>query len=324
MKKSKYSLLLKILGSVIIIGFLITRIKWDAATFTEILSEIDLFKYMISLSGVIIVLFLKSVRWNLLLKAQDCNYSYTSAFIAYISSYTIGLLTPGRVGEIARLYYVRQDKEISFYKSFKTIVTDRIFDFALLIWFGLSGLLFFYKVLGDIPAVSYLLISAVAVFIFWLIGKVIINWIRSSNVFIVFVRESWSDMFDKRMFLPWLLTILSYLLFYIANWFILSALHQQITLIEVGFILSIMSLVTLIPITLAGFGTREASLIFLFSFYMLSPETAVVFSVLQFAAFFLWGGIIGWVFWMIKPVSLAKIRQDAAKLVSMLKREKTI
>lgn len=323
MIKNKLSLVIKIFVSLAILWFLLSRMNWDFITFQKILNEINIAKFSISLSGVLILLFLKSVRWKLLLREENCEYPYLSTFIVYMSSYTIGLLTPGRVGEIARLYYIRQDREITFYKIFKTIVKDRIFDFSVLIWFGLAGLLFYYKLLNDIPAYLYLIISAVIVFLIWVIGTVFFYWFGRGKVIFDFLREAWSSIFERSMVYPWLLTLLSYLVSFIANWFILSALRQNVNLLEVGFILSIMSLVTLIPVTLAGFGTREVSLIFLFSFYNLSPETAVVFSLLQFISFFLWGGIIGWIFWLVKPVSMALIRQDASKLVTLLKRQKT-
>lgn len=323
MKKQAGSILLKIAGSVAIIWFLVTRIDWDPERFQLILRDVNIQWFLISLTGVIVVLLLKSIRWNMLLRFEECSYPYFSAFAAYMSSFTIGILTPGRLGEIARLYYVRAERQITFYKSFKTIVTDRMFDFALLFWFGTSGLLFFYKVLGDIHAAIYLSITGLGYFLLWLAGTIILKKIKSDKPSFTFIQEAWTEMFKRRMSGPWLLTLVSYFLFYLANWFIFLALGQHVSIIEIGFILSLMSLVTLIPVTIAGFGTREASLVYLFSFYGLSPETAIVFSLFQFLAFMLWGGIIGWIFWLVKPVSMALIRQDASKLVTLLKRQKT-
>ncbi len=322
MKKQSWLSLIKVVGSIAIIIFLVTRIDWDISKFRDIFNQINLTWYLISLSGVILVLLLKSIRWNLLLRAVGCNYPFLSAFIAYMASFTIGLLTPGRIGEIARLYYVRAERGIDFFNSFKTIVTDRIFDFAILFWFGASGLLFFYKVLGDYHALTYLTVTGITMFVLWFIGKKILHSINSTKTYIIFIKESWGEMFDKKMIKPWLLTIFSYVLFYMANWFILIAIGQRISLVEIGFILSLMSLVTLIPVTIAGFGTREVSLIYLFAFYGLAPETAIIFSLLQFLAFFMWGGIIGWICWLIKPVKLFIIREDAEKAFQYIKRTK--
>lgn len=323
MKKQTRSLLIKIVGTIAILGFLVTRIDWDIEEFSNIFSQLNIRLYLLSLTGVILVLGLKSIRWNLLLRAEHCNYPFISAFSAYMSSFTIGLVTPGRIGEIARLYYVRGDRNIDFYHSFKTIITDRIFDFALLVWFGASGLLFFYKVAGDISAFWYLLIIGVLLLIIWFIGTFILNRIHSEKKYITFITEAWTEMLQKKMLVPWLLTLVAYLVFYIANWLIILAVGQRISLVEIGFILSLMSLVTLIPITLAGFGTREASLIFLFAFYSITPETAIVYSLLQFIAFFLWGGIIGMICWFIKPIKFSLIKDDTKKVIDFLRPKST-
>ena len=314
MDNDRKSLILKVAGSIIILILLISQVNWDLQKFGAIVSQMKISWFLLSLTGVIMVLFLKSVRWKVLLKAENCDYSIISSFFAYMSSYTIGLLTPGRIGEIARLYYVREDKGLSMFRSFKSIVTDRIFDLALLFWFGSAGLLFFYEVLGERSTIIYLLVSGLVLFVLWLLGTLVLKVMKSERKLVLFLKESWTEMFELMMLIPWCLTLLSYLLFYVANWLILYSLGYHLSLIEVGFILSIMSLVTLIPITLAGFGTREASLVFLFGFYSLSPEAAIVFSLLQFLAFFFWGGIIGWIIWLYKPVQMSLIKNDAIKV----------
>ncbi len=322
MNRRTLALLSKILGSLLIIFLLITRIEWDKAMFIDLYRRLNLPLFLVSLSGVIIVLGLKSVRWNLLLRAENCNYSYLSAFSAYMVSLMIGLVTPGRVGEIAKLYYVRQEKEIDFYHSFKTIVTDRIFDFAILIWLGLAGMLYFYKLLGDLPGVLYLIITAFIMLLGWLAVFLILNRIRSNKTMILFLKESWNEMLSKRMYVPWILTLAAYVASFGSVMLIFWSIDLNLTIIDVAFITSLMNLVTIIPITLAGFGTREVSLIYLLGFYHIGPEQAVVFSILQFIAFFLWGGFIGLIFWLRKPLKFRLIVDDSKKLFNLIKKKK--
>ena len=325
MNKPWVKSLLKITGSVLIIWLLVSRISWDADEFKRVLSDLDIGWFLLSLSGVVVVLGIKSVRWNLLLQQEDCNYPKWKSFMAYMSSFTIGLVTPGRIGEIARLYYVREDTGVTFYRSFKTLVADRIFDFAMLAWFGFTGMLYFYKVMGDISGLFYLLITAAIMFTAWGLAyfglKVFIHP-DTSRIGLKFIRETWNGMFNLPMVLPWLLTIVAYFLFYVANWMIFESIGIRLSIIDIGFILSLMSLATLIPISLAGFGTREASLVYLLSFYAINPEVAIVFSLLQFTAFFLWGGIIGLLFWFYKPVKLNLIREDYRAFILYLKGKK--
>lgn len=319
--KQYLKLLLKIAGSLAIIYFLIKRIDWDKQTFENIYSELNLPYFLLSLSGVIAVLGIKSIRWNTLLRFEGCKYPYINAFSDYMVSLMIGLITPGRVGEIAKLYYVRQNTGIDFYHSFKTIVTDRIFDFALLIWFGLAGMLYFYKVLGDYPGITYAIIAALIMLAGWFTVYCLLRYIKSEKSYIVFLRESWNEMFHRKMLVPWLLTFAAYLASYGSVYLIFRSIAIEISIIDIAFVLSLMSLVTLIPITLAGFGTREVSLIYLLGFYGISPEQAIVFSLLQFVAFFLWGGFIGLIFWIKNPLKLSLIVDDSKKLFSYVSRK---
>lgn len=324
MKKGLTTNLLKLLGSALILWLLVSRIEWDKKTFSEVLGKLDLFWYLLSLTGVLLVLGVKSLRWNRLLRYEGCSYSYVKSFHAYLASFTIGLITPGRLGEIARLYYVREDTGTGFYQSFKTIVSDRIFDFAILIWFGATGMLFFYQVLGDHHGSLYLLLVGIVMFIIWFLLKLsLYKLIRNPRQLSLpgLIKETWGEMFKPRMAIPWLLTLLAYYIFYLANQWIFRAIHIDLEVTDIGFILSLMSLATLIPISIAGFGTREASLVFLLGFYGISPEIAIVFSILQFTAFFLWGGITGWILWMIKPVSISLIKNDYKAFIDMLKKK---
>jgi hypothetical protein len=322
MKKPWVKTIFRLAGSALIIWLLISRIDWNLEEFRRVLSRLDAACFMLSLFGVVIVLGIKSLRWNLLLKQEDCSYSKWNSFIAYMASFTIGLVTPGRLGEIARLYYVREDTGITFYRSFKTLVADRIFDFALLIWFGTTGMLFFYKILGDHSGIFYLLITAVMMLAVWGLGYWLLDILvkpETTRVGLKFIKETWNGMFKPAMVLPWLMTLLAYFLFYFANQMIFKSIGIELTIIDVGFILSLMSLATIIPISLAGFGTREASLVYLLSFYLIKPEVAIIFSLLQFSAFFLWGGIIGLVFWLYKPVKLQMIKDDYVAFMNYLR-----
>lgn len=322
MNKPWVKTLFRVTGSALIIWLLVSRIDWNLTEFRRVFSGLDLIWFLFSLFGVVIVLGIKSLRWNLLLKQENCNYSAWNSFVAYMSSFTIGLVTPGRVGEIARLYYVREDTGITFYRSFKTLVADRIFDFALLIWFGASGMLYFYKILGDLPGIIYLTVIAFVMLVLWGSGyftlKIFVNP-DTSPAGLRFIRETWNGMFKSSMIIPWIMTLIAYFIFYLANQMIFKSIEINLTIMDISFILSLMSLVTILPISLAGFGTREASLVYLLSFYAINPETAIVFSILQFSAFFLWGGIIGLLFWLYKPVKIQLIKNDYQAFIQYLR-----
>ncbi len=70
--------------------------------------------------------------------------------------------------------------------------------------------------------------------------------------------------------------------------------------------MAISNLISFIPISISGLGTRDATLIYLFSLISLKPELAVSYAFLVFITFFVCGGLMGAVAWWIKPLSFDK------------------
>ena len=69
-----------------------------------------------------------------------------------------------------------------------------------------------------------------------------------------------------------------------------------------AFFMSISSIVTLLPLSFSGIGTRDAALIYLFSIISFSQETALIFSFLILLTFHIFGGLIGAVCFYKKPI----------------------
>lgn len=320
------SLLFKLLGSALILFILFRLIDFDKAEFVEILKQMNLKYYLLSLFGVVIVLAIKSFRWQQIVKNEGYSYSLKKAFGAYMASFTIGIITPGRIGEIARLYYLREDCEISFLVSFRTIVTDRIFDIGVLFMLAIGGL-FYYS--GIIPDQVYLAVI-VGVSIFFA-GLFMANFILKllqkkeklgQNQIILFIHESIKQAVDRRSIKLWAITLVAYLAFYYALALIFKSVNIDLRIIDIALVFSVVGLATILPVSWAGFGTREVSLVYLLAFYGVPAETAITFSLLQFGAFFLWGSLIGLIFWFAMPISLKQIKEDSRLVKQLISRKK--
>lgn len=319
MSRKAVSWIIKIAGTVLILAFLFSRIRFSTSEFVKVISSLNPLYFLLSLFGVVIILAVKSFRWKLLLQGEGVDYHPFKALSAYLASFTIGIVTPGRIGEIARLYYVREDVPVKFYDAFKTVVADRIFDLTTLFILGTSGVLFYIKALGNLPGYTYgLIVLAAFVFLYasaWFIFNKMIKMKMFGRFHILhFLRDTWFLIINKRSVFCWLITLFAYVVYFITAGWIFESLEINLSFIDVAFILGIMSLVTIIPISIAGFGTREASLVILLSQYGISSEMALSFSLLQFLAFFLWGAIIGTIFWILKPVSLKLVKEDSLSI----------
>jgi glycosyltransferase 2 family protein len=322
--KIKLNSIIKIAVTLLILLFLLWKVEFNTQGFGDTLRSVHTGYFLLSLFGVILVLGIKSYRWRLLIRNEGATYSAYKGFAAYMASDAVGIVTPGRIGEIARLYYLREESPISFYSAFKTIVSDRIFDFTMLGWFGLSGMLFYFKTFGDYPGLYYALcVLVLVIFSYFIVIKFLAIILRSKKVsrlpIIRFIYESFLAVVGKRAMWMWIITIVAYLMYFNFSWFIMLSLHLTPSYIDVVFIMSIMSLSTIIPLSVAGFGTREATLVLLFSYYGLSSETAISFSLMHFTAFFLWGGLIGLVFWILMPISIQQVKDDSKSIFLLFK-----
>jgi glycosyltransferase 2 family protein len=324
--KLKLNSIIKIAVTLAILLFLLWKVEFNTEGFGETLRSVQPGYYLLSLLGVIFVLGIKSYRWRILIQNEGASYSAYKAFAAYMASDAVGIVTPGRIGEIARLYYLREESPISFYSAFKTLVSDRIFDFTMLGWFGLSGMLFYFKTFGDHPGLYYALGVLVLMVVGYFAGikflEIILQNKRVSRLPVIrFIYESFLAVLGKRSVAMWTITVVAYFMYFGFSWFIMKSLHLTPSYMDVVFIMSIMSLSTIIPLSVAGFGTREATLVLLFSYYGLASETAISFSLMHFTAFFLWGGLIGLVFWIIMPISIQQVKDDSKSILLLFKPE---
>lgn len=262
----------------------------------------------------------------MLIKDEGFEYSAKKAFGAYMASDAIGIVTPGRIGEIARLYYLREESRITFYAAFKTIVSDRVYDFTILGWLGFSGFLFYMKWLGNIPGVFYVLIVLGIVVSGLFLLKYLLHLLSKNKStgklpLFSFLRDALSVVLVKKSVGKWLITLVAYIIYFLFSDLILLSLGVRHSFVDIAFILSLMSLATILPISVAGFGTREASLVILFAQYGINSATAISFSLLHFTAFFLMGGLIGLVFWLLMPISLKVVKEETKKIFYLFKVE---
>ena len=82
-----------------------------------------------------------------------------------------------------------------------------------------------------------------------------------------------------------------------------SANITGVTFLYFSFAITIAGLITLIPISIAGIGTRDAALIVLFLPLSIQKEQIIVFSAL-ILMIYLFSALVGFICWLIKPIKI--------------------
>ncbi|MEW6107769.1 MAG: lysylphosphatidylglycerol synthase transmembrane domain-containing protein [Nitrospirota bacterium] len=301
----------KILGIVL---FVIIVFSLDWRKTIGIISRIDL-KFLFSAVMLFpLFVFLKALRWNILLKGQGLDYPLTSCFTVYLSSNFLGVLTPSRVGEISKILYLKQDRDLSFSRGLSSVLADRFFDLSILSFVAFIAFFVIFETYRLFTA-SVILISIAGIIIFWINSKRLDNFIKG-----FLYRKKRRRLYRRiRIFCLSLLSfrlntigysfILSFsgiMLFFLICHLLALSLHLKPDLFFIPFSVSIANFAAILPISVSGIGIRDFVLILVFGKAGFPPETALSFSIL-FLFYFtgLWT-LTGWIAWNIKPISIPK------------------
>ena len=144
--RGRGSWLLRALG-LGLFAWLVGRSDW--AELGRVLKGVDsTLLYVLPLLTAIMI-GLRAWRWNLMLKVRQQGLSPGRVWSIYSIGLFLGSVTPGRLGDLAKAWYVRSEGELSWDQALAGALTDRLFDVGfmgvLAIWaifqLDLGGLL---------------------------------------------------------------------------------------------------------------------------------------------------------------------------------------
>ncbi len=220
-------------------------------------------------------IFLSSDKWRRILHVFGRDITLKEAIFMKMGSDPIISILPMRAGELTRVVYLRQWHNFSFLKGFSSIFFELGLNFLAVLFFISVGHLILNFSL--ISIISYICFLSLILFITRKIlfklrmKEELINSIRGSRINIYnYLREIiyvYNKIGNRR-----LLTLFIYSTVFIAselaNFYILSeGLDLSIPYPLVFIFIPLTTVITSLPITLFGLGTREAAIIFFFSKY---------------------------------------------------------
>ena len=257
----------------------------------------------------IIMVLLKTLRWRTLLKAQKIEYKLRDAFPAYLASCYLGLVTPGKLGDMSRALYLRNDLHLPVGKALSSVILDRLFDLYILILIASYGLFILTPLEGNLALYGIILTVILIIPALALnkrSGKVLGGIVSRFKPQIDQFYSGISMLTTSKLVLPSAITIIAYAICFTQYYLLTLALGLSISFFTLMAYMAIVSLVELMPISIAGLGTRDATLIALFSLQSISAESALSYSLLVLFAFHILGAVLGIIAWQIKPLRITK------------------
>lgn len=312
---------IRLLGVLLLI-FILTRI--DLPNVASAIAKVNLWYLVLVIILHLPVVFLKAWRWQYLLKMQGVTYPLRHSFPAYFSGVYLGLTTPGRLGDFARVLYLRHDKELPVGGALSSVLVDRLYDIYLLVIVGGFGLIAFSP-LGERTVLFILflvfILAVFSLFLNWQIGKRAVSVIYKVSALqrLKAQIDTSVDQFyaglggltRKGLIFCSLLTLVAYAIYFGQCYLLALSLNLSLSFLYVTSCMAVAVLITMIPISIAGIGTRDGTLIFLFSLQGVSAESALSYSLLVLFTFYICGAAMGAIAWQIKPLySSRKVKSN--------------
>ncbi|WP_292492367.1 lysylphosphatidylglycerol synthase transmembrane domain-containing protein [Methanoculleus sp. 10] len=312
---------IRLISAIGIAVFLVILINLDTPAILAALLSVNV-HYLIAallVNGLIVVI--KAKKWNIIVDSIRPGFSLWQSIVGFLIGFSLSTLTPGKVGDAVRCLYVKNDS-CTTGMALSTVAIDRIIDLALLFAFGIVALIAFSVIIGvEILSGGLLLVlvCAIAFGIFAVSRKTYMEKILRP-FFAALVPARYRDQFSGYFndfytgldtFLASRRQLLECTGFGIVSWIlavIYASLLGRSIGIDVGYymflVIPIISMLDLLPISISGVGTRDATLLYLFGIIGIAPETAIAFSILYLVFSYWFVALVGLPFWLLYPVPL--------------------
>ena len=312
--------LAKFFPAIGIILFIYIISKIDLAAVAQNFLNIDLRFLALAFVLTIPSLLIKTLKWKQLVNPFNVELSMKEGISAWLAGFFIGLITPGRVGDLARAFYLKEKMKIG--SALTTVVIDRVLDIFVLMALSVLGVFFIItnfhidgKIIQIIFGTFVLVIIAAIVFFQKKYASALLK-----PLFNIFVPEkykerlksSYQDFYDGITTLKAnkgaiakaaMLSVIAWIITF-TNYFVLSlAIGLNVEYFFILMIMPIVLLVEILPISFSGIGTRDATLILFFAIIGLSANSAVALSLTILIFNYIYS-LAGLTVWLKNPIKL--------------------
>lgn len=320
-KKSNIVFFIKLLSSVFLLYYVFTA-RVDLSDVWQRLRGVSIPLIILAFSFHITGFWLSAIRWQYLLKIQGMYSRVLSLMEYYIVSSFFNVLIPGRYGgDLSRIYDAGK-KEKEFEKSLAVIIIERGSGLLILLIFGLFSTLF--KIIYDdglidqrkliILFLVFLLFTGGLIFLFLLLHpktERFFKWIFRIKI-IKKLSQARLKKFAGALSIYWKnpgklipIMLLSFLLQFnvIVHYYFISLAFNitEISFLDHFIFIPLLLLILIIPISFAGLGLRDLSVIESFRVLGANVESGGAFAIADFLMQIV-QGIIGGILFSLRSL----------------------
>jgi len=271
--------------------FIYILIKINIIRIFNVILKTNLSLLLLSICLLPLFLFFQTFKWFVIARKQKIEVPFKEAFKINLIGNFYGFITPSKIGNIIRADYLKRYGSLG--KGITNFILDKFLDVSSVFFLAIFFSFIFRKELSFIPLNFFIFLFIILVcggFLF--LNKKVMKFSLG-----IFYRKlvpknlkekaklsfnSFYDNLPKKRYFPifFIFNLITWIFTYYITFIIGRSLGINLSFIYFLAILPIGTLVALIPITINGLGTREATLITLFSLFGIAPEKTFSLSML--------------------------------------------
>ncbi|HUS51050.1 MAG TPA: lysylphosphatidylglycerol synthase transmembrane domain-containing protein, partial [Candidatus Paceibacterota bacterium] len=168
-KNSKY---IRIIG-IILFFYILSKINLQELFI--IIKNVKPFYFLSAIILLLISFIIGILKWKILIDSQNIKVSFKVLTEAFLKSFFLGTITPGKLGELWKAKYLKEAVNISTGKAFYTALVDRLIDIIIVIVIAIAGIIL---LLSDKIKIEWIVIV-----LFFLLSAVIVYFlVRKKNI----------------------------------------------------------------------------------------------------------------------------------------------
>lgn len=318
--KSWGNIIIRICISIGLIVWLGFQLNWESLWLA--IRQSNLFYIFLALLAIQITVFSSIWKWRVLLNASFPSQSNIVPFSYLGKLYYIGLFfnnfLPSSVGgDVARVFYL--GKRVGVPPATASVSFERLTSGAALVMILLSSAFFVPSVrpfLGAILGVAFAFL--LIFFVLWAFvhhsqkkediqrekveNNTFQKWSRKGRKLLLELGQSFGD-YGKQGVKWWILIVALSFAFQLGlvwiNGLLFQAFHIEVPVVQLVVIITLISALTMLPVSINGLGVREVSYVFFFQQLGIAQEIALSVSLLFFILVSL-TSIIGGFCWVLE------------------------
>jgi hypothetical protein len=306
---------LRFLGIAAFVVLLITQLPRSK---TVHLSQIHLGWLGFCMLLTLAQLLLESFVWQWLLAMQRIPHPYPKTLVAYLAGQYLGLVTPGHVGEFLAAGYISMNTGITFGYALSSVVMKKTLFWAATIGFGIWGLPLLAEI-SFLQGVRELIWTGAAVLAvlsagiaLWVVSlrRLARKWQKLSP-WKVDMTEFWAGMrhlCSIRLLVPLAIAAGVFGILFVQLDAVLRSMGLALPFLLVARIMALSRIAArLIPISVVGFGSKDAAVIVLLSQQGVEAPVAFAATLLFLLCSYLVTLLLSGVCWWIKPLVIRRL-----------------